>query len=244
MKLQLKSEGKGSIIHTALKTSKQILDDALNANKNIIVEEEIIIDDDDLIIISDDEHESMAIMSSTNKSNYNLVLQDFIKSENIEDTLEVEKLSLTDAKLKDIPVIEQDDCMEITDVNVDIPLAKIEIIDDTINDNLELSFEMKDSSSSSKNVMFSEEVSEDSTISFEKVCVSLSNQKTNSESEVNNVLPKECDLNVVPLKTPFVNVPISLEKIICNSIPSTSKNFPLISKVNLMFLIITIQIII
>lgn len=220
MKLHLKSEGKGSIIHTALKTSKQILEEALNKqNMVIIVEEEIIIDDDDLIIISDDE-----------KSNCDLVIQDLIKSENIEVSLEVEKLSLTDSTPEEVPVIKLENIINIADVCEEIPLAKVESEDVTVIDNLELSFEMKDLSSSSRNVSFSEEASEESTISCEKEVVTLINLYTHSETVENSILPIECDLNTLPLKM-SVDVPISPEKIICDNIPSTSKNIPLNTKV-------------
>ena len=237
MKLQLKSEDKGSITHTALKSSKKILEEALNANQNIIVEEEIIIDDDDLIIISDDENESTTIMSSFKQSKCNLVIRDFIKSENIEFSMKVEKLSLTDPTFEEVPIIEQDYNMKITDLCVDIPLAKVEIVDDTIMDNLELSFEMNDLSSSSRNTSFCEEVSEEFTTSSEKEDVTLSKMKANSESVENNILPTiECDLNAFTLNK-SVNVSISPEKIICDNIPSTSKNIPLKTRVNLIVLI-------
>lgn len=230
MKLQLKSESKGSIIHTALRTSKQILEEALNANKIIIVEEEIVIDDDDLIIISDDENESTTLTSSFKKSNCNLVIQDFIKSENIEFSMKVEKLSLTDPTPEEVPVSKQDDGMKIIDVCVDIPLAKVESVDVTVIENLELSFEMKDLSSSSRKISLSEEVSEESTTSSEKEDVSLSNLKANSETVESSILPIECDLNTLSLKQ-SVNVPISPEKINCENIPSTSKNIPVKTKV-------------
>lgn len=211
-------------------TSKQILEEALNANKVIINEEEIVIDDDDLIIISDDENESTIVMSSFKKSDSDLVIQDFIKSENIEISLKVEKLSLTDPTLEEVPVIKLENIMKIADVCEDIPPAKVESEDVTVIDNLELSFEMKDLSSSSRNVSFSEGVSEESTLSSEKEDVTLCNLKADSEVVENNILPIECDLNTLPLKM-SVNVPNSPEKIICDSIPSTSKNIPLKIKV-------------
>lgn len=204
---------------------------------NIIVEEKITIDDDDLILISDDESESMTVMSSSIKSNSNLVIQDLIKTENDEFSMKVEKLSLTEASCEIISVIELDDSMKITDECVDIPQAKVESVDDTVTiDNLELSFEMKDLSSSSRNTSFCEEATEESTISTEKEDVTLSNEVAKSESEENNILTTECDFKILPLKEPVepvVNVSVSPEIITCENIPSTSKNIPLKTKVNI-----------
>lgn len=176
-------------------------------------------------------------MSSSIKSNCNLVIQDFIKTENDEFSMKVEKLSLTEASPEIVSVIELDESMKLTEECVDITIAKVESVDDTVTiDNLELSFEMKDLSSSSRNTSFCEEVTKKSTISTEDEDVNLSPEVANPKSEENNTFTTECDLKTLPLKEPVepvVNVAVSPEIITCENIPSTSKNIPLKTKVNL-----------